>query len=339
MKKEIRNGLVISMLALVMGLVPHAARASVPHALTQQGRLFDTNGKPISGKVDVTFAIYDKPTAATSDALWTEPQSIQFDDGWFSVALGETKPMGDTVLNGEPRWIGIKVGMDDEMTPRAAIRSVPYALIAENATGDITPKSVSIAGIGKVIDENGKWVGDPTGLVGPEGAMGPAGQQGPAGPAEDAVFRGSFPVINEPFEVTQTVFAGVGPIGLDLAGAVGEVPPAMPGRVRMIRFRTLYGDNLSGNLCNPYASEWQLARHDQPNTVFHSWTLDGTWAGGTVHRMAVSSFLPFSAINNGSCDSGFENGSCRIYARLLPACNGGIVTVRSITIEVYDFAP
>ncbi len=172
MKKQLRNGLVISMMALAMGLAPRTTRASVPHTLTQQGRLFDTDDSPVSGKVDVTFAIYDKATAATADALWTETLSIQFDNGWFSVALGEVNQMGAIVLNGEPRWLGIKVGMDDEMEPRAAIRSVPYALIAENAIGDITPKSVSIAGVGKVIDENGKWIGDPTGLVGPQGPAG-----------------------------------------------------------------------------------------------------------------------------------------------------------------------
>lgn len=42
--------------------------------------------------------------------------------------------------------------------------------------------SVSINGQ-KVIDETGKWVGDPTDLQGPQGPTGPQGPQGPEGPA------------------------------------------------------------------------------------------------------------------------------------------------------------
>ena len=33
-----------------------------------------------------------------------------------------------------------------------------------------------------IIDENGQWVGDPTGLIGPTGATGPQGYTGPTGP-------------------------------------------------------------------------------------------------------------------------------------------------------------
>jgi len=175
MKKNLHHGLVMALVVLALAVLPRVTRASVPHTLTQQGRLFDANDKPVTGKVDVTFAIYGNVAAAGADALWTEAQSITFDDGWFSVSLGEAKPIGDGVLTGEPRWLGIKVGSDEEMFPRAAIRSVPYAFVAENAIGDITPKSVGIAGVGKVIDENGKWVGDPSGLVGPMGPEGPGG--------------------------------------------------------------------------------------------------------------------------------------------------------------------
>lgn len=187
MKRHIRVGLVMSLAVLGLGIAPRSIRASVPHTLTQQGRLFDASDKPITGKVDVTFAIYDKESAGGADAMWSETQSISFEDGWFSVALGDEQPIGGAIFTGEARWLGIKVGDDNEMMPRASIRSVPFALVADNATGDITPKSVSIPGVGKVIDENGQWVGDPAGLAGPQGPEGPMGPMGPAGSADSPV--------------------------------------------------------------------------------------------------------------------------------------------------------
>ena len=56
---------------------------------------------------------------------------------------------------------------------------------AVNVTGDITPKTISI-GNRTVIDENGRWVGDPTGLRGERGPAGDVGPEGPVGP-EDLV--------------------------------------------------------------------------------------------------------------------------------------------------------
>jgi hypothetical protein len=69
-------------------------------------------------------------------------------------------------------------------------QSVPYAMIAGDAIGDIHPTSVSIAGVGTVINSGGKWVGDPAGLQGPQGPQGPQGLQGPQGPAGPAGVQG-----------------------------------------------------------------------------------------------------------------------------------------------------
>lgn len=48
--------------------------------------------------------------------------------------------------------------------------------------GELTITSLSIEGYGLVIDSEGKWVGEPTGLQGPQGPPGPQGLQGPPGP-------------------------------------------------------------------------------------------------------------------------------------------------------------
>src|SRR5439155_18765986 len=85
-----------------------------------------------------------------------------------------------SVFDGSPRYLGVTVGTDPEMTPRQAIFAVPYAMIAGNVNGDITPTSVAVNG-GTVIDNQGHWVGSNSGLVGPTGPAGAPGATGAAG--------------------------------------------------------------------------------------------------------------------------------------------------------------
>jgi hypothetical protein len=179
--RSILQAAVASAMATGILLSTGGALAAVPSTLTHQGRLFDANDMPVTQTLDVVFALYEsEATAATP--LWTETHSVAFDDGYFSVDLGELVPIGPSVFNGSVRYLGITVGDDAEMTPRSATRSVPYALLAGDVNGHIHPMSVSIPGVGVVIDQNGKWVGDPTGLVGPPGADGAVGPMGPMGP-------------------------------------------------------------------------------------------------------------------------------------------------------------
>lgn len=178
---------------VVCGALLSAAPArALPGTILHQGRLFDAAGQPVAGQVDMHFSIYNTENGVS--ALWQETHSVSLDDGYFSVALGDTTSLVTVLGTPDKRWLGIAVGNDPEMTPRAEIDSVPYALFASDVTGDIHPTSVSIAGVGPVIDATGKWVGDPTGLIGPagpqgpmgppgaDGAMGPAGPAGPVGP-------------------------------------------------------------------------------------------------------------------------------------------------------------
>ncbi|MCK6593386.1 MAG: collagen-like protein, partial [Polyangiaceae bacterium] len=164
-------------------LIASAASAAVPATITHQGRLFSSDNAPVDATLDVTFTVYDGPDDGAA-VLWSETHSVTFENGYFSVELGSVKAFGADVFNGSVRHLGIQVGNDEEMKPRAAVRSVPYALLANDVNGDINPHSVSVQGFGVVIDETGKWVGDPTGLqgpMGPEGLQGPAGAIGPTG--------------------------------------------------------------------------------------------------------------------------------------------------------------
>ena len=178
-KTTFRSFVSIAAAALVLGAAATAA-AQVPAKLTHQGRLFDKEGNPVDSKIDITFSIYTSENAPA--AVWVETLSVTVEDGYFSVTLGDVNPTLGPVLNGQARFLGIAVGNDAEMTPRAAIQSVPYAMVAGNVTGDITPASITVGGT-KIIDESGSWIGSPVGLVGPKGDKGDPGDPGPAGPA------------------------------------------------------------------------------------------------------------------------------------------------------------
>ena len=158
---------------LVVALSTPAALAQVPELLTLQGRLFDIEGEAIQDEtLPVRFAIYDTATGGTP--LWTEHRSIYFQQGYFSVRLGRESILNREIFDGRSLYLAVKIGTDDEMTPRQQLTSVPYALTAGQVVGDINPTSIAING-STVIDSTGQWVGDPTGLVGPEGPEGPPG--------------------------------------------------------------------------------------------------------------------------------------------------------------------
>lgn len=219
---------VVSTLAL--GLAG-AAGAAVPGRLTEQGRLFmKGTSTPVTGTVPMVFSIYGAASGGT--ALWTESYDITLDDGYYSVQLGSKTPFAAGLFDGSVRYIGLKVGADDEMTPRQEVAAVPYALVAGDVNGDIHPTTVSI-GAKTVIDQAGRWVGDPTGLQGPKGdkgdpggaaakgdpgpagPAGPAGPVGPAGPQGPAGMQGA-----QGLQGTQGTQGNQGPAGVPCAGCV-----------------------------------------------------------------------------------------------------------------------
>jgi hypothetical protein len=123
---------------------------------------------PVSGSTMFVFTLYDAATAGAT--VWTETQTITLDSGFFSAQLGETTPIPPATFataaqTGKTLYLGIKVNADPELSPRQPLLSVPYALVASNAIGDITPHTVSVAGK-TVIDATGAWVGASMGGAG-----------------------------------------------------------------------------------------------------------------------------------------------------------------------------
>ena len=179
-----RDGFGVLVLSVAMSIAAPAS-AQVPSTMIHQGRLLDRSGAPVSGTQSVVYRIYDTATGGT--ALWSETITVTLDDGYFSAQLGATTPLTPALFGGRSRYLGVTVGSDSEMAPREPFGAVPYAMVAGNVTGDITPTSITVGGT-PIVDSTGRWVGvsngpaGPVGPVGPVGPMGPAGATGPAGP-------------------------------------------------------------------------------------------------------------------------------------------------------------
>jgi hypothetical protein len=108
--------------------------AVVPHLVRFGGVLTDLAGKPLTGTVGVTFALYSDQQAGVP--LWLEMQNVVPDlTGHYSVQLGSTKPDGiptELFTSGEARWLGVQPEGQAEQ-PRVLLLSVPYALKAGDA--------------------------------------------------------------------------------------------------------------------------------------------------------------------------------------------------------------
>jgi len=142
---------------------------------------------------NVTFNIYGSETAATPITSQT------FTPGNWSVDIIQKYPSPniyrlkviftntDVLTNNVDYWV--EVELDGSATGgRERIKKEAWALFSAEAVNandvynkDINPKSVSITGYGTVINSNGQWVGDPTGLQGPPGPKGDTGAAGPQG--------------------------------------------------------------------------------------------------------------------------------------------------------------
>ena len=107
----------------------------IPHKMNFQGMLTDDVGQPLSGAYDLTFAVYRVSFGGT--ALWTETLlAVNLENGLFSVVMGETVPIPDSVFNEPERYLGIQVGTDTELTPRILLTSTGFAyraLVADSA--------------------------------------------------------------------------------------------------------------------------------------------------------------------------------------------------------------
>jgi hypothetical protein len=136
LRNTVRFTLCLSLICCVLQVYAEQPAASgiVPPVVKFGGVLTDASGKPVTGTVGVTFALYKDQEGGAP--LWMETQNVQLDKtGHYSVMLGATSShglAGDLFVSGEPRWLGVQLQGQAEQ-PRTVLMSVPYALKAADA--------------------------------------------------------------------------------------------------------------------------------------------------------------------------------------------------------------
>jgi hypothetical protein len=115
---------IMTALVFALTLVLAGSLRAVPGTINYQGILVE-NGTPVDGTKSVHFRIYDSASGGAS--LWTEVQNVTFTNGLFSVLLGSTDAIPETVFDGSRRWLSVSIADGPEITPRGEIASVGYA--------------------------------------------------------------------------------------------------------------------------------------------------------------------------------------------------------------------
>jgi hypothetical protein len=140
---------------------PNVAANSIPALVQFGGVLVDVNGKPLTGTVGVTFAVYKNQEGGAP--LWVETQNVQLNKaGHYSVTLGATASSGlpgELFASGEARWIGVQ-GQGQTEQPRVMLLSVPYAMKAGDAAtiGGLPPSAFVLSGPSSGVDSTSSGV-------------------------------------------------------------------------------------------------------------------------------------------------------------------------------------
>ena len=148
--------------------------------LSYQGSIFNAARQPVTASYPIVFSLYAQREGG--GAIWTENyNSVDIVDGTFHVELGSLTPFPADIGQNDALYLGVAVNQAPEMTPRVKVSSALRARFAAHAKDvrgeDIHPNRVSINDT-EVINSEGQWVGDPSGLRGPQGEQGPQGEPG-----------------------------------------------------------------------------------------------------------------------------------------------------------------
>ncbi|MFH1845476.1 MAG: hypothetical protein ABIF77_20005, partial [bacterium] len=122
------RSLVTLILLCLVGIVP-TALAGVPQTISFQGVLDDTGNPPLNGSYLCSFSLWDAETGGDPE-LWWEDILVNFDNGVFSVILGQTEMF--YLPFDQQYWLQVGVdGVGD--FPRIPLTTSPYSFCADQA--------------------------------------------------------------------------------------------------------------------------------------------------------------------------------------------------------------
>ena len=140
--------LALSLAQLTFAQTSTQTASALPRLVRFGSTVKDLDGKPLTGVVGITFALYSEQTGGA--ALWLETQNVTADNnGHYTALLGSTKPDGlpaDLFNAEQARWVGVQVSGQPEQ-PRVLLVSAPYALKAGDAEtlGGLPPSAFVLA--------------------------------------------------------------------------------------------------------------------------------------------------------------------------------------------------
>ncbi len=134
-------------LCLAISLSIAHAQEPVPKTVSYMGYLTDAAGDVVAdGDHEITFSLYEQSTGGTG--VWETTRTVTTSKGLFSVVLGATESL-DSVPFDRPYYLGISIGVGDELSPRIALVAAPYSLYAKSVEdGAVTADKIAANAVG-----------------------------------------------------------------------------------------------------------------------------------------------------------------------------------------------
>jgi len=130
MSSKVLVSFVILACFFVVNLSTQASVDTVPHQISYQGKLTDTQGIPVNGSVTMTFKIVN----SSNSELWTKSKSINVTNGHFNTSLGSESAIPATIFSDPNLRLSITVNGESFMSPINLLAS-PYAFNTELLDG------------------------------------------------------------------------------------------------------------------------------------------------------------------------------------------------------------
>ncbi len=121
-----RNTLAAFLILLLLSAA--SVLAEVPHTLSYQGKLLDSEGAPADGTFLMKFIIYDDADAGATE-LWNSTyRGVSVSNGLFNYVLGDSTALPEDLFSGHTDlYLGISVGTDPELSPRIKLTAAAWA--------------------------------------------------------------------------------------------------------------------------------------------------------------------------------------------------------------------